>query len=74
MSAFDLLDDAVDTLREYGLAAEIEPGKGSHLKIRFTNAHGSKCLLVVPRTSANNWRAIRNHRAALRRLMRRPAR
>jgi hypothetical protein len=68
-----LVDDAVETLRRHGLPAEIEPGRGSHTKIRFINEHGSKCLLVVPRPS-RNWNAIRSYRAELRRLLRRVAR
>jgi hypothetical protein len=69
----ELLSDALTTLRQHGLPAEIEPGNGSHRKIRFINANGSKCLLVVPRASGN-WRASEHQRAALRRLLRRPAR
>jgi hypothetical protein len=68
MNAF--VNDAVETLRQHGLAAEIEPGRGSHTKIRFINANGSKCLLVVPRPS-RSWHAIRSYRAELRRLMKR---
>jgi hypothetical protein len=70
---FELVADALATLRQHGLAAEIEPGNGSHRKIRFVNANGSKCLLIVPMTSGS-WRANRNNRAELQRLLRRPAR
>jgi hypothetical protein len=73
MSADAIFDDAIATLRQNGLAAQIEPGNGSHRKLRFINKNGSKCLFNVPR-DAGNWRAIRNSRAELRRLLRRPAR
>ena len=66
-----LLDDAIATLRRHGLVLEIE--HGSHLKIKFTNAHGSKCCLVLSRSPSCPF-AIKKNRAVLRRLMRRSAR
>jgi hypothetical protein len=54
-----LLAEAIVVLRERGLATEIEPGNGSHRKIKFTNANGSKCFLVVPRMSGS-WRQVQN--------------
>jgi len=71
MNAF--VDDAVKTLNQHGLDAEIEPGRGSHTKIRFVNRNGSRCLLVVPRPS-RNWNALKSYRAELRRLLRRAPR
>jgi hypothetical protein len=73
MSADALFDAAMATLRQNGLAARVEPGNGSHRKLRFVNKNGSKCLFVVPR-DAGDWRQIKNSRAQLRRLMTRPAR
>jgi hypothetical protein len=73
MSADALFDAAIATLRQHGLTAQVEPGNGSHRKLRFVNKNGSKCLFVVPR-DGGNWRNIKNSRAELRRLLRRPAR
>lgn len=64
-----LLQDALATLREHGLGAEIE--QGAHIKIKFTNALGSRCCLVVSR-SPSSWSALRKSRAELGRLLRRP--
>jgi len=71
MSGSALLRDAIDTLRQQGLAAEIE--HGPHFKIRFTNALGSQCCLIVSR-SPSSQRALQENRAMLRRLLRRAAR
>jgi hypothetical protein len=66
-----LLQEAIDTLRQHGLTPEVE--QGPHLKIKFTNALGSRCCLVVSRTPSSQ-SAIKANRGELRRLMRRPAR
>jgi hypothetical protein len=66
-----LLHDAVATLRRHGLAPEIE--QAGHIKVRFTNRLGSNCLLVISRSPSNR-SAIKESRATLRRLLRRPAR
>ena len=66
-----LLKDTVTTLRQHGLAPHIE--NGLHLKVRFTNALGSQCCLIVSRSPSNRF-AIKRNRAELRRLLRRPAR
>lgn len=66
-----LVRDAIDTLRRHGLTPEIE--QGSHLKVKFTNVLGSRCVLVVSCTPSC-WRSLKASRAELRRLMRRPAR
>jgi hypothetical protein len=71
MSAKALLEDAIDTLRQHGLTGEIE--HGPHFKVRFTNALGSQCCLIVSRSPSNRFAIKRNH-AELRRLLRRPAR
>ena len=65
-----LVRDAIGILRQHGLAAEVE--QGPHLKVRFTNALGSRCCLIVSR-SPSSQRAIANSRAELRRLLRRSA-
>jgi hypothetical protein len=66
-----LLNDAIATLRQHGLAPEVE--HGPHLKIKFINALGSQCCLIVSRSPSNRF-AIKRNRAELRRLLRRPAR
>ena len=66
-----LLEEAIRTLREHGLTSEIE--HGPHFKVRFTNALGSQCCLIVSRSPSNRF-AIKRNRAELRRLLRRPAR
>jgi hypothetical protein len=66
-----LLDDTIGILRQHGLAHKIENG-GPHFKVRFTNAFGSKCLLIVSQ-SPSHFSAIRKNRAVLQRLLRRPA-
>jgi len=69
---FALLDDAVDILLRHGLTPEVKNG-GAHYKIRFVNALGSKCLLIVSQSPSSRF-AVRKNRAELRRLLRRPAR
>ena len=71
MSTKFLLEDAINTLRQHGLTGEIE--HGPHFKVRFTNALGSRCCLIISR-SPSSQSAIKENRAELRRLMRRPAR
>jgi hypothetical protein len=66
-----LVADAIDMLRRQGLAAAVE--QSAHIKIRFKNALGSQCCLIVSRTPSNRT-AIQKNRAELRRLLRRPAR
>jgi hypothetical protein len=66
-----LLDDAIDMLRQFGLAPVVE--HGPHIKIRFVNALGSRCSLIISRSPSCR-SAIKDNRAELRRLMRRPAR
>ena len=63
-----LLEDALETLREHGLSAEIE--HGPHFKIRFVNAFGSQCCLIVSRTPSDRL-AIWKNRSVLRRLLQR---
>jgi len=72
MSAKFLLEDAINTLRQHGLTGEIE--HGPHFKVRFSNALGSRCCLIISRSPSCR-SAIKDNRAELRRLMmRRPAR
>jgi hypothetical protein len=71
MKRFELIDDVITTLRQHGLTGRIE--NGSHFKVHFTNAHGSKCCLIMSRTPSCPF-AARKNRAQLRRLLRRPAR
>ena len=71
MSAKFLLEDAINTLRQHGLTSEIE--HGPHFKLRFTNALGSRCCLIISHSPSCR-SAINDNRAELRRLMRRPAR
>jgi hypothetical protein len=66
-----LLDDAIDMLRQYGLVSVVE--HGPHIKIRFVNAFGSQCCLIISRSPSCR-SAPKDNRAELRRLMRRPAR
>ena len=63
-----LLSDAINTLRQRGLAHVIENG-GIHYKVRFTNTLGSRCVLVVS-GSPSHPSAIRKNRAVLKRLAR----
>jgi hypothetical protein len=65
-----LVEDALAALRAQGIAATVEHGR--HIKVRFTNAQGKRCLLVVA-FSPSDRRAIKNSRAVLRRLLRRSA-
>ena len=69
MRKFTLLHDALGTLRRHGLDCQVE--QGPHFKVRFTNALGAQCLLIVSR-SPSPQSAIHNNRAELRRLLRRP--
>ena len=71
MSAKFLLEDTINTLRQHGLTGEIE--HGPHIKIRFVNVFGSRCCLIISRSPSCR-SAIKDNRAELRRLMRRPAR
>ena len=66
-----LVDEALEILREAGVAAEVQDNT-RHIKIRFTNALGYRCLLVVSRSPSHHNAAQRN-RATLRRLLRQPA-
>jgi hypothetical protein len=68
MSKFALLEDALETLRQHGVTAEVE--QGLHFKVRFINALGSNCCLVVSRTPSDRL-AIWKNRSVLRRLLRR---
>jgi hypothetical protein len=68
MSKFALLEDSLEILREHGLSAEVE--QSSHFKIRFINALGSNCCLVVSRTPSDRL-AIWKNRSVLRRLLQR---
>jgi hypothetical protein len=63
-----LVKDALTTLAQHGLSSEVE--QGPHLKVRFINPLGRKCLLVISR-SASSRLAIKQNRGELRRLMRR---
>jgi hypothetical protein len=63
--------EVFEFMRQHGLVAEVE--QSSHLKIRFTNALGSRCCLIVSRSPSSQF-AIQQNRAELRRLLRRAAR
>ena len=63
-----LVEDTLALLRQHGLTGWVE--QGTHFKIRFNNRFGRKCLLVVAR-SPSDWRAFKQNRGELRRLMRR---
>jgi hypothetical protein len=63
-----LVDDALDLLAENGLTGEVK--QGQHYKVLFTNQFGRKCLLIVAR-SPSDWRAFKQNRSELRRLLRR---
>jgi hypothetical protein len=68
---FRLVEDALKLLAQHGIAGEVEQGR--HLKIKFQNEFGRKCLLVVSVTPGNR-RARKQNRSQLRRLLlRRPA-
>jgi hypothetical protein len=64
-----LVKDALSTLAQHGLSGEVE--EGPHLKVRFTNPFGRRCLLVVSRSPSSQF-AVKQNRGELRRLMRRP--
>ena len=64
-----LVDDALDLLRQHGLVGEVSNG-GVHIKIRFNNQYGCKCLLVIARSPSARG-AFQHNRAELRRLLRR---
>jgi hypothetical protein len=68
MSKSDLLEDALETLRQQGVTAEVE--QGLHFKVRFINALGSSCCLIVSRTPSDRL-SLQNNRSVLRRLLRR---
>jgi hypothetical protein len=69
MRRFILLDDALETLRRAGLEATVDRG-APHFKIKFTNTHGSACVLIISRTPSSR-RAIFESRSVLRRLLQR---
>jgi hypothetical protein len=69
MRKFFLVEDALETLREHGLEAEVDYG-APHFKIHFVNALGSSCVLIVSRTPSSR-RAIFESRSVLRRLLQR---
>jgi hypothetical protein len=66
---FQLLEQALEVLREQGLRPQIEIG--AHFKVRFTNALGRPCILIVLRSPSCRLAGKRN-RALLRRLLRTP--
>jgi len=61
-----LVLEALDTLKARGLVPVVQNG-GKHFKIRWVD-HGRRYLLVVSR-SPSNFRAGRNSRALLKRLL-----
>ena len=67
---FPLLEDTLATLRQHGLAAEVE--QGPHFKVRFVNPLGRFCTLIVSRSPSSRFANKRNE-AQLRRLLRAPA-
>ena len=64
---FELLEETLEVLREQGLDATVEPG--AHFKIKFTNALGRPCVLIISRSPSCRLAGKRN-RALLRRLLR----
>jgi hypothetical protein len=63
-----LVKDALSTLAQHGLVGEVE--QGPHLKLRFVNQLGCRCLLVVSRSASSQF-ALKQNRGELHRLMRR---
>jgi hypothetical protein len=63
-----LVRDTLTLLAERGLAGEVK--QGPHYKVAFINEFGRKCLLVIAH-SPSDWRAFKQNRSELRRLMRR---
>ncbi|MGO9049400.1 MAG: hypothetical protein ACLP19_27165 [Xanthobacteraceae bacterium] len=63
-----VLQDALTELEQHGLRGEVE--QGPHLKVRFVNQFGRKCLLVVSRSPSSRF-ALQQSRSELRRLLRR---
>jgi hypothetical protein len=63
-----LVAEALDILHEAGLAAEVHDN-APHYKVRFTNAFGRKCTLIISRSPSNR-NAVQENRAVLRRLLR----
>jgi hypothetical protein len=64
-----LVAEALEILRGAGLTDAKVSNGGAHYKVKFTNAHGKRCLLVVSRSPSNR-NAAQNNRSELRRLMR----
>ena len=44
---------AVDRLRESGIDPTLEPGRGSHVKVRWVAPDGTRQMLVVARYNGN---------------------
>jgi hypothetical protein len=63
-----LVAEALEILREAGLAADVQDN-APHYKIRFTNAFGRRCTLIISRSPSNR-NAAQENRAVLRRLLR----
>jgi hypothetical protein len=63
-----LVVDALDMLAENGLTGAVKEGR--HYKLQFVNQFGCQCLLIIAR-SPSDWRALKQSRSQLRRLIRR---
>lgn len=63
-----ILEDALTELAQHGLSGEVE--QGPHLKVKFVNQFGRRCLLVVSRTPSSRF-ALKQSRSELRRLLQR---
>jgi hypothetical protein len=63
-----LVRDALNLLRQHGVAAEVE--QGVHYKVRFCNQFGHPCLLIIARSPSARG-AFQQNRSELRRLLRR---
>jgi hypothetical protein len=63
-----MLEDTVAILLRHGLDGDIED-RGGHIKVRFINAHGRACQLILSRTPSCRFARTKN-RGLLRRLMR----
>jgi hypothetical protein len=67
---FHLVEDALKLLAQHGIAGEVERGQ-RHLKVRFMNELGRRCLLVIS-LSPSKQRARQENLSQLRRLLRWP--
>lgn len=64
-----LLQQVLAHLREHGCVGVVEPGRGSHKKVRWTAPDGSQRMIVVPRYNGD-WRGERHLMTLLGRKLR----